>query len=221
VYGIAAGKDQGLAAREAGYSDLSADAQATALLKITEITDAIAQRRKELANIAGVDENWILNRYIAIVKANPNDLTQIRRLACEKCWPWGVDETYTLLGFTIKRPRPDCEFCDGEGELHTFVADTRLANSPLYAGFKQTKDGLEIKKHDQLAALHKLAEFAGMNKSSVALEAVVRTGKLRAEDMTDEELAYTVRNGGTADGEVALSVADDGGKLPGATGEPV
>lgn len=64
-----------------------------------------------------------------------------------------------------KPPHPDCPECFGEGEEHVFVADTRnLSESArmLYAGVKQTKEGLEVKVHDQHAALTNVARHLGM-----------------------------------------------------------
>ena len=57
-------------------------------------------------------------------------------------------------------PHPDCPECHGDGEAHVYVEDTRAlsgAARTLYAGIKQTKDGLEIKLHDRTRA----AELVG------------------------------------------------------------
>jgi phage terminase small subunit len=70
------------------------------------------------------------------------------------------------VGFDARKPPnekcPDC-FGDGIGDAH--FKDTR-ALSPsarrLYAGVKQTKDGLELKLHDQLNALITVGKHLGM-----------------------------------------------------------
>lgn len=64
-----------------------------------------------------------------------------------------------------ERPHPKCPKCFGEGHGEVFVQDTRdlsPAALALYAGVKVTRDGLEIKMHDQLAALEKVARHVGL-----------------------------------------------------------
>lgn len=70
----------------------------------------------------------------------------------------------------IKPPLQDCPKCFGEGVLDVHFKDTR--NLPpsaqmLYAGVKQTKDGLEVKVHDQQQALLNVARHLGMFKDKV------------------------------------------------------
>lgn len=62
-------------------------------------------------------------------------------------------------------PNPSCPKCHGEGISEAFVADTRNLRGPaklLYAGVKVTKDGVEVKMHDQLKALDNVAKHLGM-----------------------------------------------------------
>lgn len=71
-------------------------------------------------------------------------------------------------GFGYRRtlaPHPDCPSCDGFGQVFQVAPDTtRLSRQALalYAGVKQTKDGLEIKMHDQLRALDMVAKHLGV-----------------------------------------------------------
>lgn len=58
-------------------------------------------------------------------------------------------------------PNPDCPKCHGEGIEEVFINDTRDLSGParrLYAGVKQTKNGIEILTRDQDAALKVLAQ---------------------------------------------------------------
>lgn len=67
---------------------------------------------------------------------------------------------------TIK-PNLACPKCFGEGNGQMHVNDTRElkgAAALLYAGVKQTREGLEVKVHDQQAALDKVAQHLGMFK---------------------------------------------------------
>lgn len=63
------------------------------------------------------------------------------------------------VGFRKRaHPHPDCPECEGEGVGYSFVKDTRYlprAAARLFAGIKETKDGLEIKtrKVDKLVEL--------------------------------------------------------------------
>ncbi|VTT96552.1 terminase small subunit : Terminase small subunit OS=Gemmatimonadetes bacterium KBS708 GN=J421_4674 PE=4 SV=1: Terminase_2 [Gemmataceae bacterium] len=64
-----------------------------------------------------------------------------------------------------KPPHPGCPECFGEGVGAVFAKDTRRlspAALALYAGVKQTKDGFEVKVHDQAAALANVARHLGM-----------------------------------------------------------
>ncbi len=75
-------------------------------------------------------------------------------------------QDYGGFGFLAnKEPNPACPECSGEGFGETFALDTRDVDAEtlvLYAGVKQTKDGLEIKMHDQMAALTNVAKHLGL-----------------------------------------------------------
>lgn len=62
-------------------------------------------------------------------------------------------------------PRTDCPECFGEGIERPYVHDTRKLSPAalvLYAGVKQTKGGIEVKMHDQAAALVNVGRHLGM-----------------------------------------------------------
>jgi phage terminase small subunit len=62
-------------------------------------------------------------------------------------------------------PHTSCPECFGEGVERAFVHDTRhLSHAALclYAGVKVTKDGIEVKMHDQQAALVNVGKHLGM-----------------------------------------------------------
>ena len=83
-------------------------------------------------------------------------------------------EVYGGFGFDAgKEPAQDCPRCHGEGHGHVFIADTRKIRGParlLYAGVKQTKEGVEVKTHDQLAALNQVARHLGMFNDKLQVE---------------------------------------------------
>lgn len=70
------------------------------------------------------------------------------------------------------RPHPKCPRCRGEGRVDLHMADTKETTPQgrlLYAGIKQTRDGIEIKLQDQGKALENVARHLGMFKDKVEL----------------------------------------------------
>jgi phage terminase small subunit len=64
-------------------------------------------------------------------------------------------------------PHPDCPECDGEGIPRVRFKDTRLMTDDerkLFAGVKETQNGIEFKLNDQMVALKALAEHLHFNK---------------------------------------------------------
>jgi phage terminase small subunit len=70
------------------------------------------------------------------------------------------------VGYNANRePNSDCPDCFGDGHGSMHMKDTRnLTRSAkrLYAGVKTTKDGIEMKMHDQMAALINVGKHLGM-----------------------------------------------------------
>jgi len=183
------------AAIRAGYSEKTAGQIGHELLKKPEITEALAESRKKLAERAEISQDLVLKRWLEIANANPNDLIQFRRVCCRNCF--GVNHEHQWIdeaeyeravrnasindmpepsddggyGFdpTI-RPHPKCPKCHGEGYGEVHANDTRFLTGgalALYAGVKQTKEGFEIKMHDQAKALENIARHLGMFKVEV------------------------------------------------------
>lgn len=71
-------------------------------------------------------------------------------------------------GFDVfAKPNPDCPRCLGEGHTTTRLKDTRElkgAARRLYAGVKQTKEGIEVKTRDQDKMIALLAKEFGIAK---------------------------------------------------------
>lgn len=91
----------------------------------------------------------------------------------------------------LLRPHPKCPYCSGEGHSEVHVEDTRDLDQKsklLYAGIKQTREGIEIKLQDQGKALENVARHLGMfvEKSQVKITHDF-------EDMTDEELIRSIQ----------------------------
>jgi phage terminase small subunit len=91
-------------------------------------------------------------------------------------------------------PHAKCPKCFGRGTGEVAPHDTRNLDEEsalLYAGVKVTKDGLEIKMHDQLKALENVARHLGMftDKQEVKHSGeVASTHKLDTENLTTDQL---------------------------------
>lgn len=86
------------------------------------------------------------------------------------------------IGYDKRRaPSLDCPECFGEGVGRTLFKDTRNLSpgaAALYAGVKETKDGLEVKVHSKVDALEKVFKHLGLyerdNKQRGLLDGVSR-----------------------------------------------
>lgn len=87
-------------------------------------------------------------------------------------------------GFVRARePNPECPECGGEGIGRTVFKDTRTvskAAASLFAGVKETKDGLEIKLHSKDAAMDKMFRHLGLYNDKIELT----MPKVRVKDFT-------------------------------------
>jgi phage terminase small subunit len=209
----------------AGYSENGAGEAAHKLLKNNQIIDAIEEQKEANARVAGLSRDWIINQWLQIAQADPNELVNVRRCCCRHCW--GFDHAYQWtereyldaveaavsakkpkappecvggMGFDAYRePASDCPECHGEGFERSYVADSRKLKGSarrLYAGAKQTKDGIEIKMRDQDAALNKLANYMGMVVTKTEMSGPgggpMVTAGLTAKDFTDDQLALLI-----------------------------
>lgn len=141
-----------------GYAPISAAQSASENMRNPLVLEAIEDRKRQLAAAAGLTPEWILREYMAIASADPNQLVRVVSRCCHLCW---------VLEEKDLPPNPACTTCRGEGVSFVRVSDTsKLTGTArkLYAGAKQTKDGIEIKMRDQDGALRFLAEYLGLGK---------------------------------------------------------
>lgn len=76
-----------------------------------------------------------------------------------------------------KDPHPQCPECFGDGIGRTHLHDTRrisAAAARLYAGVKESKDGLEVRLRDQDGALVNLGRHLGIFKDKLDLNATLK-----------------------------------------------
>lgn len=136
----------------------TAAVMASRLLRKVKVAERIASERARLARKHELTREKLLGEFLAIARADPNELVQMRAVACEKCW--GATEHRGRW----TEPDPDCEDCLGEGYAVPWIADTRKLSPDaraLYAGIQQTKEGVKVLMHDKIAALVNAGKIIG------------------------------------------------------------
>jgi len=185
---------------------------ACGLMKDPKVSARLAELRGRVVERAEINAAELVKQIAEIATADPNELTQHRRVNCRYCN--GIDHQYqwrhkgefakavddweiardahedrmkkATKKTEFKRPcptddggygyrasadlDPGCPVCEGEGVADLFLADTRKlspAGKRLFAGVKQTKNGIEIMMHSQDAARRMLGENFGIFKTVV------------------------------------------------------
>lgn len=207
------------AAVRAGYTVRRAEVTASELLANRKVSEAVAEAMAKRESRTEITQDMVLSRYWQIATADANDLVQYRRNCCRHCW--GIDHFYQWteaefeaakieaakknnaeptceggFGFDrLKAANPDCPECKGEGKGSMHVQDTRSLKGGarlMYAGVKLGKDGLEVKMHDQMAALEKVARHLGMFKDRTEISGPnggpIQTESKKLQDLSDDEL---------------------------------
>ena len=224
------------AAIRAGYSKKTAAVIAAENLRKPNVQSVIEDRMSVRGQKAAITQEMVLERLWMIATANPNELIEHRRGCCRHCFGIGhqyqwKDEEELLKAVSDKadpgdvsegggfgfdptiRPHPKCPKCRGEGFGSVHAHDSRHVSQAalaLYAGVKQTKEGFEIKMHDQLAALDKVAKHLGMfsDKSASPLDEELK--RLEVEKRR-AELKLIEKGGGNSNAQL---LADLIARLP-------
>lgn len=173
-----------------------ASKRACSLLNNQRVAAQIQLLRNKAAKKQEFSVTEVLRHWVNIATANPADLIAYQRRCCRHCYginnnyQWNEMEFATQCAQAIsdrKLPptasggfgfRPDrdpvisCNNCYGEGVQSVFVADTRNLKGKakfLYAGLKQTRDGVQVLMRDQDEALRNISKYLGMDKKRVEL----------------------------------------------------
>jgi hypothetical protein len=111
----------------------------------------------------------------------------------------------------------ECPACHGRGYLRVCLTDSRKVKGAarrLYAGVKQTQNGIEVKMRDQDAALLNIAKYLGMliekREWSGPNGGPIPVTNVRPEDLTTEQLRQIAAQGllpATIEGERAQPMA--------------
>lgn len=185
--------DARASALQAGYSTTTARTKAflwvsSSMLK-PHVYAAVREKMALKSENLLITQQMVMERLWRIATADPNDLIELRRIACRFCHGEGFAYQWTDQEFakacsdaeksgsaipdfaggfgfdTRKDPHPDCPECNGLGVEQVVPKDTRDLNPSaraLYAGVEVTKQGLKIKTQDQVAALQLVGKHLGM-----------------------------------------------------------
>lgn len=173
----------------AGYSESGAGESAHKLLKDAEVELAVEERKRVLLAKFEASVEFVLREWMDIATADPRELVDTRVGCCRYCWgiegkrEWMEHEYATALQEALlnnflppafeggleysptREPNLKCKKCKGEGIGRNVIKDSRYYSpkaAKLYAGAKQTKDGIEIKMRDQDKARDNIAKYLGM-----------------------------------------------------------
>ncbi|WP_281083917.1 terminase small subunit [Klebsiella quasivariicola] len=206
---VAAGKSRIDAYRLAGYQGEGNAAYVTAskLLRNPKVARYVRHLRDKFQERQSATIDDLIHQLSAIANADPNELSQYRRVNCRYCWgehhlyQWrDIAEfdrasaaaakdgrsppEYGGLGFVDSAdPHPECPKCGGEGRGDVFINDTRDIDGNarwLFAGVKQTKFGTEILTASQDSARRELARL-------LSVRLAVAPGKKPSAEYTPED----------------------------------
>jgi phage terminase small subunit len=198
----------------ANMAEASITREASRLLENPRFSPLKASVAKAVGDELIMDARQVLKEWVDIATADPNELIRHVRWCCRCChgidgqhqWrdpeEWAAEAARAIqikqppptnaggYGFNSTRdPNPDCRQCDGLGRTHVFVADTTKLTGrarKLYAGIKQTKDGIQVMTRDQDAAVANIARHLGMFQDNVNLKGLVAHVDV---PLTDEQAA--------------------------------
>ncbi|KLE93086.1 terminase small subunit [Klebsiella aerogenes] len=190
------GKTRVDAYRLAGYSGTGNAAYVTAsqLLRNPKVSRYVHHLRNERQKRYAAELDDVIGQLTAIINADPNEISQYRRVNCRYCW--GNDHKYQWrdiaeqlsaerkaesdgvappdtsggIGFVDNAdPNPECPRCNGEGVGEPFFADTRDLEGDaryLLQGVKLGKFGIEILTADKDSARKELARLILLRSTS-------------------------------------------------------
>lgn len=212
--------------KRAGYtaSSKAANVNSARLLTDPRIQAYIQQRMQDRSKRTEITQDMVLQHWLSIATADPNDLMFYRRVCCRHCfgkdheYQWIDDVDYVRAvviaqeekqpkptnkggyGFdrTI-RPHPKCPKCHGEGYGEIKANDTRDVTPQaklLFAGVKQTQAGFEIKMHDQDKAWENIARHLGMFVDKVEHSGGIVAKIVDYSHMSEAELAKELQTYG-------------------------
>ena len=193
---VVSGESRTEAYRKSGYAGEGAVAWAAAsrLLRNVKVSRYVHHLRNERQKRYAAELDDVIGQLTAIINADPNEISQYRRVNCRYCW--GSDHKYQWrdiaeqlaaerkaeadgvhppdtsggIGFVDNGdPNPECPRCNGEGVGEPFFADTRDLEGDaryLLQGVKLGKFGIEILTADKDSARKELARLILLRNTS-------------------------------------------------------
>lgn len=176
----------------AADSAASQASRAYVLLRKPHIKEMLAKAMAARAARVEIRADEVLRSIHAAAFTDPNEIVEIRRGCCRHCYgvkfryqyadekeleegrekfeatARGLVDAFEHggIGFDPRLdPNDECTQCGGEGGAYVHVKDTRNlspAARALFAGAKQTKDGIEVKLHDQMKSRELLMRHLGL-----------------------------------------------------------
>lgn len=194
------------------------EAMGRRLLKQPHIERALIELKAKRGEKLMFEVRDVMQEWFDIATADPNELISVHNDACRYChgidhrYQWRDMTEYFVAVAAAQRekgaqmpsmdggigyrftadPHPDCPQCEGRGTPTVILRDTSKLSKKarkLYAGVKQTKDGIQILMRDQDAALANMAKAFGMFAEVVKLEANIRAAKLEVKTDDPQEAA--------------------------------
>lgn len=197
----------------AGYESNAKTAykEASRLVRKPHIQKALRILKTQLRTSYQAERDEIVQQLVAITRADPNRITQHRRVNCRYCWgeyhfyQWrdaAEFEEKKLEALARKRkepsdaggygfesglaPNPECPRCSGEGlgELHICDTNDLDVNEHTYfLGVKQTKNGIEVLTESKQIARAQLLKILELDKTPAS----GTTGKRGAAEYSPED----------------------------------
>lgn len=185
------------------------------LLTNVDLKKYVDERIKDREKRTEITQDNVLKILWRIATADPNEIINLSRVCCRHCY--GINFHYQWVnkqeydgsmvlrikedkpepmdiggyGFNPKRkPNNDCPYCFGDGHLSRNISDTNDLSEQgkaLYAGFKETQAGLEIKMKDQMKALELVGRHLGMFTDKIEHSGGI-TANNPFEELTKEQL---------------------------------
>lgn len=172
--------------------------RANELLALPDVSNRIREMQDIAATATQADIIRIMQDWMDIAGADPNELSAHIRVNCRFCWgeqhryQWVNEAEFGAalakaaaesrpipditggMGYHLyKDPNPRCPACYGQGHGHVHIADTTKlvgAARKLYAGVKMNRHGeVEILTHSQEKARENIARCLGAFKDAIAL----------------------------------------------------
>lgn len=136
--------------------------RARVMLESPIVKRRLAEIEMEAAEYLRMQRQDLLNDLALVLQADPSEISQLRRVACEQCW----HDSGEPVG-QWDDPDPECPRCNGQGEARAWFADTRdlsPAARRIYRGVKITRSGIEVEIESRMDALDKIARILGAYK---------------------------------------------------------